>query len=208
MPCSSHCPAEYRMFRLIRLLGLRLERQCYREIIVLVYPYKPIHNRLLEVLGCASKQRHYLASAQGFMRLYMSLTFYFKSCAALIVSDQECNVQIMHATHGSATSMDRIRIHGNRYLFIILFYGSHGQISINRIYLPIDIGDIHEASTKSMEKQSNMPPLPASFPTPFPHQSGYTNHAICESFRRHCESDIGAFFSCWFDHSMWGFLNI
>ena len=115
---------------------------------------------------------------------------------------------MMHATHGSATSMDRIWIHGNRYLFMVLFYRSHGQISTNRMYLPMDIGDIHGASTKSMEKQSNMPPLPASFPTPFPHQSGYTNHAICESFRRHCESDIGAFFSCWFDHSMWGFLNI
>lgn len=48
---GSHCPAEFRMFRLVRVLGLRLGQQGYREIIVLVYLYEPIHNRLLEVIG-------------------------------------------------------------------------------------------------------------------------------------------------------------
>ena len=59
---------------------------------------------------------------------------------------------MLHGTHESAISMDEIFIHRNRYLFMIVFHSSHGQIIINRIYLSIDISDIHESSTKSMEK--------------------------------------------------------
>ena len=56
---------------------------------------------------------------------------------------------------------------------MVIFHPSHGQISTNRMYLPMDIAYIHGVSTKSMEKQPNMPPLPASFPL-----HSHTNQAI------------------------------
>ena len=62
-------------------------------------------------------------------------------------------VSMLRGTHGSATSMNGIFIHGNRYLFMVVFHPSHGQITTNCMYLPMDIGDIHGSSTKSMEKQ-------------------------------------------------------
>ena len=66
---------------------------------------------------------------------------------------------LLHAAHGSATSMDGILIHGKRYLFMVVFHPSHGQISTNRMYLPMDIAYIHKISTKFMEKQPNMSAL-------------------------------------------------
>lgn len=52
--------------------------------------------------------------------------------------------------------MNKILIHENRYLFMIVFHSSHGQIITNRIYLLMNIGDIHKFSIKSMKKQSNI----------------------------------------------------
>ena len=52
--------------------------------------------------------------------------------------------------------MDEILIHGNRYLFMVVFHPSHGPIIINRMYLPMDIGDIHGFSTKSMENRDEV----------------------------------------------------
>ena len=78
---------------------------------------------------------------------------------------------MLHGTRGSATSMDEILIHGNRYLFMVVFHPSHGQITTNRMYLPMDIGDIHGPSTKSMEKQPNIDTVASHFLTSFPHQS-------------------------------------
>ena len=60
---------------------------------------------------------------------------------------------MLHGTHGSATSIDIILIHGIRYLFMVVYHPSHGQITTDRMYLPMDIGDIHESSTKSTDKQ-------------------------------------------------------
>lgn len=37
---------------------------------------------------------------------------------------------------------------------MVLFHSSHGQISTNRLYCPLDIRDIHGPSTKSVEKQA------------------------------------------------------
>ena len=42
---------------------------------------------------------------------------------------------MLHGTHGSATSMDGILIYGNRYLFMVVFHPSHGQITTNRMVL-------------------------------------------------------------------------
>ena len=73
--------------------------------------------------------------------------------------------------------MDGILIHGKRYLFMIVFHSSHGQIIINRIYLPMDIGDIHKyigdiygSSTKSMKKQSNIDTVISHFLILFSYQ--------------------------------------
>ena len=76
---------------------------------------------------------------------------------------------MLHGTYGSATFMDEIIIHGNRYLFMVVFHPSHGQITINRIYLFIDISDIHESSTKSIEKQPNINIVISHFLTSFSH---------------------------------------
>ena len=62
-------------------------------------------------------------------------------------------------------------IHGNRYLFMVVFHPSHGQITTNRMYLPMDIGDIHGFSTKSMKKQPNIDTVASHFLILFPHQS-------------------------------------
>ena len=78
---------------------------------------------------------------------------------------------MLHGTHGSATTMDGILIHGDRYLYMFVFHPSHGQITTNRMYLPMNIGNIHGSSTKSMEKQLNIDTVPSHFLTPFPHQS-------------------------------------
>ena len=67
--------------------------------------------------------------------------------------------------------MDEILIHGNRYLFMVVLHPSHGPITINRMYLPMDIGDIHGSGTKSMEKQLNIDTVVSHFLTLFPHQS-------------------------------------
>lgn len=67
--------------------------------------------------------------------------------------------------------MDGILIHGKRYLFIIVFHPSHGQIIINRMYLPMDIGDIYGFSTKSMKKQSNIDIVISYFLILFSYQS-------------------------------------
>ena len=67
--------------------------------------------------------------------------------------------------------MDEILIHGNRYLFMVVFHPSHRQITTNRMYLPMDIGDIHGSSTKSMKKQPNIDTVASHFLTLFLHQS-------------------------------------
>ena len=66
--------------------------------------------------------------------------------------------------------MDGILIHENRYLFIVVFHLSHGQIIINRMYLSMDIGDIHGSSTKSIKKQSNIDIVINYFLILFSHQ--------------------------------------
>ena len=66
--------------------------------------------------------------------------------------------------------MNEILIHEDRYLFMVVFHPSHGQIIINRIYLLMDIGDIHGSSTKSMEKQTNIDTVINHFLTLFSHQ--------------------------------------
>ena len=65
--------------------------------------------------------------------------------------------------------MDGILIHGNRYLFMVVFHPSHGQISINRMYLFMDISDIHGSSTKSIEKQPNIDTVINHILILFPH---------------------------------------
>ena len=78
---------------------------------------------------------------------------------------------MLHGTYESATSMEGILIHGNKYLFMVVFHPSHRQITINRMYLPKDMGNIHGSSTKSMEKQLNIDTVASHFLTSFPHQS-------------------------------------
>ena len=53
---------------------------------------------------------------------------------------------------------------------MIVFHSSHGQIIINRIYLLMDIGDIHEFSTKSIKKQPNIDIVVSHFLILFSHQ--------------------------------------
>ena len=49
---------------------------------------------------------------------------------------------------------------------MVVSHPSHGQISTNRMYLPMDIRDIRGSSTKSMEKQPNIDTVASHILTP------------------------------------------